>query len=82
MCAGCDKKHWERFTKEHAEREAKAAAEKPKQTLRLAINCLCGITRLLPTGLHPLEIFTMLPCPKCGTGFKGQLTDDGVQEIV
>ena len=48
--------------------------------LRLGINCYCGLTRMLPTGLKIGDSFTLAPCPKCGTGFTGHLTSEGVEE--
>ena len=52
-----------------------------KSPYRLGINCFCGMLRTLPTGLNINEIFTLVPCPKCGMVIKGLLIEDGVLEI-
>ena len=56
-----------------------AAQDHPE--LRLGINCYCGLTRMIPAGLKIGEGFALAPCPKCGTGFTGRLTNEGVEEI-
>lgn len=47
---------------------------------RLGIHCYCGLYRLIPEGLKFGEIFTLVPCPKCGSDFRGRLIDETVVE--
>ena len=78
MCAGCSKK-----TLEYA--EALKAKEAPSvvPAPRLSMQCIgCGMTRLLPTGLNPQDIFELVPCPKCNKGFRGRFVGNGVEEII
>lgn len=52
------------------------------QPSRLAIHCFCGLTRLIPAGLKVNDTFELVPCPKCGSGFRGKLVDQGVEEVL
>lgn len=47
---------------------------------RLGIHCYCGLYRLIPEGLKFGETFTLVPCPKCGSDFRGRLIDETVVE--
>lgn len=61
--------------------EAPAVVEPtPIKPDRLSINCYCGLMRLIPTGLKVNDTFELVPCPKCGTPFKGIFVDGGVYE--
>lgn len=53
----------------------------PVKPSRLAIHCYCGLTRLIPAGLKFNEEFTLTPCNKCGSSFRGRLEADGVVEL-
>lgn len=48
-------------------------------TSRLAINCYCGLARMIPTGLKVGDTFSLVPCPKCGSTFIGKFVGNGVQ---
>lgn len=81
MCAGCTKKTLEIAEAMKKAQEAKAVAPQDYPPPRLAINCVCGLKRLIPTGLKLDDIFDLVPCPKCGMAFKGQFKGDEVQEV-
>jgi len=69
---------------EEKKKAAAAAVEQSKPVVhpsRLAIHCYCGLTRLIPAGLKPDDIFELVPCPKCGTGFRGKFVGEGVEEL-
>ena len=74
MACGCDDK----YTKV----APKVEEPKPKQNIKLAFDCICGIRRLLPSGMKPNTVFDMPACPKCGHGFRAHLTEEGIEEIV
>ena len=62
----------------------KPAPEAPKDytpvsSMRLSINCYCGLMRLIPTGLAVGDTFELAPCPTCGVGFKGKFVGHGVE---
>lgn len=82
MCAGCTQKAIERAEQMKLEAAAKAAEVKPVAPPREGINCYCGLFRLIPTGLNVNDTFELVPCPRCGTSFKGVRTEDGVREAV
>jgi hypothetical protein len=56
-------------------------APTPVKYDRLSINCFCGISRLIPTGLKVNDTFDLVPCPKCGTPFRGVFVEGGVYEV-
>lgn len=49
---------------------------------REALHCFCGLTRLLPEGLREGDEFTLVPCPKCGSGLRGRVVAGGVMELL
>lgn len=80
MCAGCDKKTWE-AGKKLIDESINPPTDTPP--VRLAMNCIgCGMKRLLPAGLKVNDTFELVPCPKCFNGFKGQLLEDRIEELL
>ena len=48
---------------------------------RLSIYCVCGLQRLLPTGLEEGSEFELTICPKCGNGFRGRFEGEMVRKL-
>lgn len=83
-CKPCDEKK-----KAAEDAKAEAAVEKgaveivlEKNPTKLAINCLCGLTRIIPRDLKFGEEFTLTPCPKCATALRYRFERDGVHEVI
>lgn len=49
--------------------------------IKLMINCYCGLTRCLPDGLQIGDTFSLVTCPKCGSGLKGIFRGDQVEAL-
>lgn len=66
---------------------AAKAAEVPMDTNQVKLKVIqckgCGISRCLPEGIQEDGLFELVPCPKCGVGFKGRFHSDilGVEEL-
>lgn len=78
-CTPCEEKK-----KKAAEEAALVADPQPVEVptpIREGINCYCGLFRLIPTGLKVDDIFDLVPCPKCGTMFRGRYMEGGVEEV-
>jgi hypothetical protein len=43
--------------------------------------CYCGVNRFLPLGLKDGDTVDIAPCRYCGTGFRGQLQGQTLQEV-
>ena len=83
-CSPCEEKKKAREAKETAAAAESAAPETPTVDVsitHLAIYCVCGLTRMIPTGLKIGDIFTLVPCIKCGNAFKGRFVGNGVEQI-
>ena len=53
----------------------------PVKPSRLSIYCNCGLQRLIPTGLEEGDSFELVPCPKCGGGFRGIFMGEQVEKV-
>jgi hypothetical protein len=52
----------------------------PSGNVRYAIKCVCGLVRCLPDA-EVGDVVTLVPCPKCGTPFRGRCGEAGVEEL-
>ncbi len=48
---------------------------------KLAIDCVCGLRRIIPRNLKFGEQFELTPCPKCGLAARYLFAEDGVHEV-
>lgn len=78
-CKPCDEKKAK--TAEAAEKSAVEAVLEQNPT-KLAINCICGLTRIIPRHLKFGEEFSLVPCPRCGVAMRYRFAEDGVHEII
>ena len=53
----------------------------PVKASRLSIFCVCGLQRLIPTGLSEGDTFELTICPKCGNGFRGRFEGEMVRKL-
>ena len=80
-CKPCDEKKAARLAAEAAE-PSPVAAVLARNPTKLAINCFCGLTRIIPRDLKFGEEFTLVPCPKCATAGRYRFEADGVHEVI
>jgi hypothetical protein len=52
-----------------------------RPNVKLAINCFCGLLRIVPPGLKVGDTFELAPCPKCHTPFRGKCVEGGVELV-
>lgn len=83
-CTPCKKRREARKLSKLEQYIQDATLERPALERKAFINCLCGLSRILPGNPQPDEIITLPACPRCGgPGFRGRMTAFHViEEIV
>lgn len=82
-CKPCEEKK-KAIQAENEAKMEKAAVQKvlDSNPTKLAINCICGLTRIIPRHLKFGEEFVLTPCPKCATALRYRFEPDGVHEVI